>query len=86
MAKFELGLITAIKILEFRKVNNVFLEQLSIDIEQMKNNNKISVSADKSKTIYMLQQEVYPKLLEENKHTQLSKITKKISQTKFPVA
>ena len=46
-----------IKSLEFRKVNNVFQEQLKSDIEQMKNNSKIFVSADKSRYTYMLQQE-----------------------------
>ena len=54
-----------IKSLEFRKVNNVFQEQLKSDIEQMKNNSKIFVSADKSRYTYMLQQEEYTKLLKE---------------------
>ena len=54
------------KNLEFRKVNNVFQEQLKSDIKQIKNNNKIIVSADKSRNTYMLQKEEYTKLLKKN--------------------
>ena len=66
MADFELDLMNIIKNLEFRKVNNVFKfrkvsnvfqEQLKSDIEEIKNNNKIFVSADQSRNTYMLQQE-----------------------------
>ena len=50
MADFELDLMNMRKNLEFRKANNVvFQEQLKSDIEQIKNNNKIFVSADKSR-------------------------------------
>ena len=66
MADFELDLMNMIKNLEFRKVNNVFQEQLKSDIEQIKINNKIFVSADKSRNTYMLQQEEYTKLLNKN--------------------
>ena len=65
MADFELDLMNMIKRLEFRKVNNVLQEQLNSDIEQIKKNNKIFVSADKSRNT-MLQQEEYTKLLKEN--------------------
>ena len=65
MADFELDLMNMIKRLEFRKVNTVFQEQLNSDIEQIKKNNKIFVSADKSRNT-MLQQEEYTKLLKEN--------------------
>ena len=51
---------------EFRKVNIVFQEQLNCDIKRIKNNNKIFVSADKSRKTYTLQQEGYTKLLKEN--------------------
>ena len=66
MADFELDLMNMIKNLEFRKVNNVFQEQLKSDIEQIKINNKIFVPADKSRNTYMLQQEEYTKLLKKN--------------------
>ena len=65
MADFELDLMNMIKRLEFRKVNNVLQEQLNSDIEQIKKNNKIFVSADKSRNT-MLQQEEDTKLLKEN--------------------
>ena len=66
MADFELDLMNMIKNLEFRKVNNVFQEQLKSDIEQIKINNKIFVPADKSRSTYILQQEEYTKLLKKN--------------------
>ena len=66
MADFELNLMNMIKNLEFRKVNNVFQEQLKSDIEQIKINNKIFVPADKSRSTYILQQEEYTKLLKKN--------------------
>ena len=65
MADFELDLMNIIKNLEFRKVSNVFQEQLKSDIEEIKNNNKIFVSADQSRNTYMLQQEEYTNLLKE---------------------
>ena len=65
MADFELDLMNMIKRLEFRKVNNVLQEQLNSDIEQIKKNNKIFVSVDKSRNT-MLQQEEDTKLLKEN--------------------
>ena len=43
----------------------MFQEQLKSDIKQIKNN-KIFVSADKSRNTYMLQQEEYLKLSKEN--------------------
>ena len=49
-------LMNIIKNLEFRKAN-MFQKQLKSDIEKIKNNNKIFVSADKSRNTYMLQQE-----------------------------
>ena len=39
----------------------MFQEQLNSYIEQMRNNNNIFVSANKSKSTYMLQQEKYAK-------------------------
>ena len=77
MADFELDLMNMIKNLEFRKVNNVFQEQLKSDIEQIKINNKIFVSADKSRNTYMLQQEEYTKLLKENVTKTYKKSTRK---------
>ena len=49
-------LMNILKNLEFRKAN-MFQKQLKSDIEKIKNNNKIFVSADKSRNTYMLQQE-----------------------------
>ena len=49
-------LMNIIKNLEFRKAN-MFQKQLKSDIEKIKNNNKIFVSADKSRNTYMLQKE-----------------------------
>ena len=52
-------------------------EQLKSDVEQIKNNNKIFVSADKSRNTYMLQQEEYTKLLKENVTKTYKKSTRK---------
>ena len=49
-------LMNIIKNLEFRKAN-MFQKQLKSDIEKITNNNKIFVSAGKSRNTYMLQQE-----------------------------
>ena len=53
MADFELDLINMIKNLEFKKVGNVLSGQLNIDIEQIKNNNKIFFAEDKSRNTYI---------------------------------
>ena len=76
MADFELDLMNMIKRLEFRKVNNVLQEQLNSDIEQIKKNNKIFVSADKSRNT-MLQQEEDTKLIKENVIKTYKKLTRK---------
>ena len=47
------------------------------DIEQIKDNNKIFVSADKSRNAYMLQQEEYTKLLKEKVTKTYKKVTRK---------
>ena len=49
-------LMNIIKNLEFRKAN-MFQKKLKSDIEKITNNNKIFVSAGKSRNTYMLQQE-----------------------------
>ena len=49
-------LMNIIKNLEFRKAN-MFQKQLKSDIAKITNNNKIFVSAGKSRNTYMLQQE-----------------------------
>ena len=77
MADFELDLMNMRKNLEFRKVSNLFQEQLESDIEQIKNNNNIFVFADKSRNTYMLQQEEYTKLLKEKVTKTYKKSTRK---------
>ena len=77
MADFEFDLMNMIKSLEFRKVNNGFQEELKSDIGQIKNDNKIFVSADKSRNTYMLQQKEYTKLLKENVTKTYKKSTRK---------
>ena len=47
------------------------------DIEKIKNNNKIFVSAEKSRNTYMLQQEEYTKLLKKNVTKTYKKSTRK---------
>ena len=46
--------------------NNSFRERLSNDIKQIKNSDKVFVSADKSWHVYKLGQSEYKKLLKEN--------------------
>ena len=41
-----------IKNIELRKINNCFQEKLSNDIKQIKNSDKVFVSADKSRKVY----------------------------------
>ena len=57
----------------------MFQEQLKSDIKQIKNN-KIFVSADKSRNTYMLQQEEYLKLSKENVTKTYKKSTRKTIQ------
>ena len=52
--------------IEFRKINNSFQERLSNDIKQIKNSDKVFISADKSRHVYKLGQSEYKKLLKEN--------------------
>ena len=47
------------------------------NIEQIKDNNKIFVSADKSRKTYMLQEEEYTKLLKEKVTKTYKKVTRK---------
>ena len=63
---FENYLLLMIRNIEFRKINNSFEERLSNDIKQIKNSDKVFVSADKSRHIYKLGQSKYKKLLKEN--------------------
>ena len=54
-----------IKNIEFRKIYNSFQERLSNDIKQIKNNDKLFVSADKSRHVCKLGQSEYKNLLKE---------------------
>ena len=63
LSNFENDLLLMIKNIEFRKINNSFQEKLSNDIKQIKNSDKVFISADKSRNVYKLGQSEYKKLL-----------------------
>ena len=66
LSNFENDLLLMIKNIEFRKINNSFQEKLSNDIKQIKNSDKVFISADKSRHVYKLGQSEYKKLLKWN--------------------
>ena len=66
LSNFENDLLLMIKNIEFRKINNSFQEKLSNDIKQIKNSDKVFISADKSRNVYKLGQSEYKKLLKRN--------------------
>ena len=63
LSNFENDLLLMIKNIEFRKINNSFQEKLSNDIKQIKNSDKVFISADKSRNVHKLGQSEYKKLL-----------------------
>ena len=63
LSNFENSLLLMIKNIEFRKINKSFQERLSNDIKQKKNNDKVFISANKSRNAYKLDQSQYKKLL-----------------------
>ena len=63
LSNFENNLLLMIKNIEFRKINKSFQERLSNDIKQIKNNDKVLISANKSRNAYKLDQSQYKKLL-----------------------
>ena len=54
------------KNVEFRNINNTFQEKLKNDIKELRESDKVFVSADKSLNIYKMEKDEYKKLLFEN--------------------
>ena len=54
------------KNVEFRNINNTFQEKLKNDIKELRESDKVYVSADKSLNIYKMEKDEYKKLLFEN--------------------
>ena len=62
---FERDLFNILNILEFRKVNCAFQKKLKNDINELKESNRVLVSADKSTNFYSVSKDEYNKLLTE---------------------
>ena len=63
---FENDLMKMIKDIEFRKVNDSFLNAMSEDIKNINNMNHLLISADKSSNIYKFDKDDYSKHLQNN--------------------
>ena len=59
LSNFDNDPLLMIRNVEFKKINNIFQEKLSNDIKQIKNSNKVFVSADKSRHGNKLDQNEY---------------------------
>ena len=68
-----------IKNVEFRKIDSEFLNKIKNDIEEIKSDKRLFVSADKSRNMYKIAKEDYNKLLKEN----ITKTYKKSHQNKL---
>ena len=66
MIRFEDDLYQMIKKVEFKRVNNEFLNTLKSDIQDIKKSQNLCVFADKTRNIYEMSKESYNKLLAEN--------------------
>ena len=66
MIKFEDDLHQMIKSVEFKKVNNKFLNTLKSDIQDINKSQNLFVFADKTRNIYELSKESYEKMLADN--------------------
>ena len=66
IVNFENDLMSMIKGIQFRNVNNHFLQKISNDVKEINSINEVLVPADKSKNIYKMKKEDYTKLLCEN--------------------
>ena len=66
LTNFENDLMLMIKNIQFKNIKNDFQNKLKEDINEIKNSNKIFVSADKSRNIYKMEKEEYNKLIHEN--------------------
>jgi len=63
---FENDLYDMVRKIEFRKINNTFLRDLSKDVKTIRESNEIYVAADKTTNMYKLSAKNYDKLLQEN--------------------
>ena len=79
LANFEDDLMLMTKNVEFRNINNTFQEKLKNDIKELRENDKVFVSADKSLNIYKMEKDEYKKLLFEN----VTKTYKKTTEEKL---
>ena len=66
LTHFEEDLDIMIKNIEFKSVSNNFQRQLADDIKAIKNSDKVFVSTDKLRNIYLMDKDQYKKLLHEN--------------------
>ena len=66
LKEFEDGLLDLVQNIEFRSTENSFQKQLSKDVEDIKKDDKLLVSADKTTNFYKLNSDEYNKLLVKN--------------------
>ena len=79
LANFEDDLMLMTKNVEFKNINNTFQEKLKNDIKELRENDKVFASADKSLNIYKMEKDEYKKLLFEN----VTKTYKKTTEEKL---
>ena len=77
LANFEDDLMLMTKNVEFRNINNTFQEKLRNDVKELRESDKVFVSADKSLNIYKIEKDEYKKLLFENVTKTYKKLQKK---------
>ena len=77
LKEFEEGLVKIAQSVKFNKVTNDFQKQLRKDSQEIRNNNKLLIPADKTNNFYKLQPDTYDQLL----HNNITKDYKKAPQT-----
>ena len=66
MAEFEKEMFDIVDNIQFKKVHDRFQHKLKKDVIKIKSSNKILVQADKSRNIYIMDNNEYSKLLSES--------------------
>ena len=64
--EFENDLLSMIKTVKFRKVNDSFQSRLKADINKINNSSNVFVFADKTSNVYEMKPDDYKKILKEN--------------------
>ena len=79
LINFEEDLYDIIKNVEFKRVDNDFLDELKSDIRDINNSPKMFVPADKTRNVYETSKETYEKLLSDN----ITKAYKKVDDANY---